>query len=210
MRVLFDTTHPADVHLFKNAIRRLEEGGHRVLLTTRDKDVTLRLLQELNIEHVCLSRMGHGMASMARELLVRHVRMFRVAREFRPDVMVARMGISIGPAGMLLGAPRIVIEDTEHARLQLALSLPFASIILTGFGYLKDYGPRQVRFRSMPVLAYLAPSVFKPDPQILRTFGVNNDEPYIVLRIVSWQAVHDTGLKGASDEQLMAVVEGRA
>jgi uncharacterized protein len=207
MRVIFDITHPADVHLFKNVIRRFERDGHGVLVTTRDKDVTLRLLDELGIEHVCLSRMRPGLLHMGRELIERHLKMLALARRFRPDVLVARMGISIGPAGIIAGAPRIVVEDTEHARLQLAISLPFASRIVTGMGYLKDYGARQARFRGFPVMAYLAPGVFAPDPQVLRRWGVNAEDPYIVMRLVSWQAVHDLGVRGSSEGDIIAAVQ---
>jgi uncharacterized protein len=207
MRVLFDITHPAQVHLFKNLIRELDNNGDCVLVTTRDKDVTLKLLDELGIEHVCLSRMGRGLVGMGIELLERHWKMLRLARRFRPDVMVARMGISIGPAGWILRIPRIVLEDSEHARLQLMLSLPFANKILTGFGYLKDYGKRQMRFRSFPVLAYMSPEVFAPDKRVLRQYGVDPDRAYILLRVVSWQAAHDRGLQGATDEALWSVVE---
>lgn len=206
MRILFDITHPADVHLFKVVMRRFQQAGHAVLATTRDKDVTLRLLDELGIEHTCLSRMGSGLFGMGRELLQRYLKLLRIARHFRPDVMVARMGISIGPVGMLLRIPRIVIEDSEHAKLQLALSMPFATKILTGFGYLKDFGPRQVRFNSMPVMMYLDPRVFTPNPQVLRDHGLDPDRPYILLRIVSWQAVHDRGLTGASDADTLSAV----
>jgi len=198
MRVLFDITHPAQVHFFKNVIARLRGQGARVLVTTRQKDVTLQLLRALGIEHLCLSRMGHGLAGMATELVVRHGRMFRVASRFRPDVMVARMGISIGPTGALLRVPRIVFEDTEHAKLQAMLSLPFATYICTGSGYLKDYGARQVRFRGVPHLAYLAPAVFTPDADALRRHGVDVDRPYILLRTVAWAAAHDRGIQGPS------------
>lgn len=205
LRVLFDITHPADVHLFRHVMQRLQGEGHRVLVATRDKDVTLRLLDELGIDHVCLSRMGSGLVGMGVELLQRHVKMFGLALRFRPDVMMARMGISIGPTGMILRIPRLVIEDSEHAKLQLILSVPFATKILTGFGYLKDYGARQLRFQGMPVQAYMAPEVFTPDASVLARYGVDVEKPYIVLRAVSWQAVHDRGLSGASDAELADV-----
>ncbi len=207
MRILFDITHPAQVHFFKNVIAALKQQGHQVKVTTRKKDVTLALLDGLGIEHTCLSAMGKGLFGMGRELMVRHARMLATCVAFRPDVLVARMGISIGPTGLLMGMPRIVFEDTEHARLQAMLSLPFATCICTGAGYTKDYGRRQVRFRGVPHLAYLAPNVFTPDPRPLREHGLDPDQPFILLRTVAWEAAHDVGIKGASEEQVAEYVQ---
>ena len=206
MRVLFDVTHPADAHLFKHLIWKLQRDGHDVLVTAREKDVTGQLLDALGIEHECISRMGRGLGRMAWELAVRNWRLWLIARRFRPDVMMARIGISIGMVGRVLNVPRVIIEDTEHARLQLALSIPFATRICTGAGYLKDFGERQVRFRGPPVLAYLAPKYYTPDPAPLRRAGVDPDRPYIVLRVVSWAAAHDAGYQGLTDADIAAMV----
>lgn len=207
MRVLVDITHPAQVHFFKNLIRLLRRDGHPVLVTAREKDVTTRLLTALGIEHHCISRMGKGLRGLGRELLARDLRLWLLARRFRPDVMVARVGISIGLVGRILNVPRVIFEDTEHAKLQLALSLPFATRICTGGGYLNDLGPRQVRFRGVPVLAYMAPEYFTPDPAPLRAAGVEPDQPYIVLRVVSWGAAHDVGHHGLTDTHLAEMID---
>jgi hypothetical protein len=143
---------------------------------------------------------------MGVELLRRYWKLLWICRRFRPDVMVARMGISIGLIGWLLRIPRLVIEDSEHAKLQLKLSLPFATRIVTGFGYLKEYGARQVRFESIPVMMYLAPDVFTPDAEALGRLGVDAYAPLIVLRLVSWGAAHDIGHAGAGDSELRLAI----
>lgn len=199
MRILFDICHPAQAHLFKAAIGRLKADGHAVLVTSRDKDVCVDLLDRLGIEHVCLSRVGKGMLGLGRELLTRYWRIFRLAWQFRPDVMVSRGGIFIGLPGALLRIPRIVFEDTEHARVERMLSLPFATYICTGTGYMCDHGKRQVRHRGVPHLTYLDPRYFQPCAEPLRKAGVDPDQPYIVLRIVAWGAGHDFGLSGLTE-----------
>jgi len=194
MRVLIEINHPSQVHFFKNLVVRLRDRGDRVLVTARDKDVTLRLLRALRIRHVCLSRQRSGLPAMALELARRIRKLVAVGRRFRPDVMVARGGATIGVAGTLLDVPRVVFHDTEHARLERALSLPLATCICTGEGYQGEHGDRQRQFRTVPVMAYLAPSVFEPDEAPLRRAGIDPREAYIVLRAVSWQAVHDQGV----------------
>lgn len=206
MRVLFDLTHPAQVHFFKNPIRELAGGGDEVFVTSRDKDVELALLDELGIGHRCLSRSRKGLLGLAVELVERNARMVALVARLRPDVLVARMGISIGLPGALWRIPRVVFEDTEHARLQAALSLPFATHVVTGTGYQRDFGDRQVRFRGFPVMSYLAPDRFRPDGELLRRFGIERDRPLIVLRKVALAAAHDVGLAGSSWAELRAAI----
>lgn len=207
MRILFDIIHPADVHFFKNAIWRLQERGDEVVVTARKKDVTLDLLGVLGIECVCISDKGSNLLAMGWELLVRDMRLIKIAKRFRPDVMVGRVGVSAGPVGKLLGVPTVIYDDTEHAKLQGAIGMTFATYICTGLGYYRDFGKRQVRFRGSPVLSYLGPNYFKPDPGPLRESGLDPDEPYIFMRTVSWGASHDVGRVGAGESDLNRIVE---
>ena len=142
-RVLIDINHPKQVHFFKHLIWKLQQRGDEVLVTSRDKDVTVTLLDSLGIEHQCLSRMGRGMAGLGFELVKRYFRLWRLARRFKPQAMLALTGVAIGPVGAILRVPRLVLEDTEHATLQQKLGLPFATKIFTGTGYQKDFGEIQ-------------------------------------------------------------------
>ncbi len=206
MRVLFDIVHPAQVHFFKHSIRLLQERGDSVLVTARRKDITIDLLRALEIEHTCISTKGANMAAMGAELIGRTFRLVNLARRFRPDVMVARVGHSIGIAGKLLGVPTVIYDDMEHARLQAAIGMTFATTICTGLGYFRDFGRRQVRFQGPPVLSYLAPRYFTPDPEPLRQAGIDPERPLIFIRTVSWKASHDVGRKGHSPLELSDAV----
>ena len=207
MKVLFDIVHPAQVHFFKNCIGQLQQRGDQVLVTARKKDIALDLLDALNIEYTCISTKGSNTAAMAWELVTRTIKLIKIARRFKPDLMVARVGHSVGPAGKLLGIPTIVYDDMEHARLQAAVGMTFATYICTGLGYYRDLGKRQIHFRGSPVLSYLGPQYFRPDRDRLRQAGFNPDEPYIFFRIVSWSATHDTGRTGSSETDLLKAVE---
>jgi len=207
MRVLFDIVHPAQVHFFKNAMWWLQDCGDEVLVTARKKDITIELLKALGIEHTCISRKGSNMLAMGFELAGRTIRLMKIARKFKPDVMVARVGHSIGIAGKILGVPTVVYDDMEHARLQAAIGMTFATYICTGLGYYRDFGGRHERFRGSPVLSYLGPGYFTPDPEPLRQAGLNPDEPYIFVRTVSWGASHDLGRKGSGQGQLSRIVK---
>ena len=46
LRIAVDITHPAHFHFFKNSIQAWQDRGHDVLILSRDKDLTLQLLDE--------------------------------------------------------------------------------------------------------------------------------------------------------------------
>ncbi|MBA7531941.1 hypothetical protein ES705_24167 [subsurface metagenome] len=177
------------------------------MVTSRKKDVTLELLDTLGVEHICISKMRPGMANMACELLIRNWRLWRIAREFKPDVMVARVGVAVGPVGKLMGVPTVVYDDMEHVRLQAAIGMTFATYICTGMGYYRDFGRRHVRFSGPPVMAYLDPKYFTPDLQTLQEAGLDPKERIIFIRIVSWAAMHDVGRNISQPEQLRQMID---
>ena len=206
MRVLFDIVHPAQVHFFKHCIWKLQQRGDQVLVTARKKDVALDLLDALGIEYTCISEKGSNLLGMGWELVTRTIRLLKIARRFKPDVMVARVGHSVGITGKILGVPTVIYDDMEHARLQAAIGMTFATYICTGLGYYRDFGKRQIWFRGSPVLSYLGPGYFEPNPGPLKEAGLDTDKPYIFIRIVSWGASHDVGRAGSGEKDLIEII----
>lgn len=208
MRVFFDITHPAIVHFFKNLISDLISQGHSVLVTARDKDMTVPLLSSLGIPHTCISQRRASLIHALKELAARDMRLLRTARSFRPDLLVAAAaGVSIGPVGAALGIPRLVFDQVDIAPLQQFIGMPWATFICTSHSYLKDFGSRHVRFRGFLAQAYLDPSRFTPDPEPLRRAGLDPAQPYVLLRTVRWAANHDLGKAGLTHQQLALIVK---
>jgi predicted glycosyltransferase len=133
--------------------------------------------------------------------------MLRLARQFGPDVLVARTGISAGAVGRLLRVPSVIFDDTEFAWLQRRLSVPLATVVCTGMGYGARFPGKQLTFNAPPHLMYTHPSRFHPDRDRLGRHGLDPEEPYFVLRVKAWRALHDSGVRGPSDEDLTLLVE---
>jgi hypothetical protein len=198
MRVLFDVTHPAHVHLFKNAIRTLAAGKHSVCVTSRNKEVTTALLEAYQIEHTVLSTKGTTRAALISEWSLRELRTIRFARTFDPDVVVSRALPSAVHAAALSGASSVVFTDTEYAWKVSKLIAPFVDYWCTPEGFSRDYGDRQRYHKGFDELAYLHPNWFSPDGDRLRQYGIDPDERYFVLRFVSMGAHHDGSRSGFS------------
>lgn len=206
-----DLGHPAHVHFFRHPVAEWRRRGHRVRLTSRDKDVALALLAAYGLDHRVLSAVGRGAAGLARELAVRVWRLRGELRSHRADVVTAIGGGFIAPAGRLAGVPSLVWTDTEHVATDRWLSDPWATAVCTPACFRRDLGRRQVRYRGRHELAYLDRRRFTPEPAAAAALGVAADEPYAVVRFVSWGAGHDAGHGGfsAADKRRLVAALGQ-
>jgi predicted glycosyltransferase len=201
IRVLFDVVHPADVHFFKNAISSLKARGDRILVTSRRKDITLELLDHYEIPHQKISDQGNNPAGLFLELIKRDYSLWRVASGFRPDVIVSNNSPSGAHVAWLLGKPSIVFDDTEIHRYNQRLYYPFVTEVHSPDCYRKSLGRKQRFFRGYHSMAYLHPDHFSSNPEILRRAGLDSEERKVLVRFVSWGAMHDVGLSHFSPEQ---------
>jgi predicted glycosyltransferase len=209
MKVLFDIGHPAHVHFFRNPARLLAQRGHEILITSRHKEMTSVLLDQLGLPHLCISRLGNGgLFALGTELVQRNLALFRTVRHFRPDIMAAIGGVSIAQVGKIAGIPSLVFYDTENARLQNAITYPFASCVIVPRCY-EAWLPkrRHIRYNGYHELSYLHPVRFKPNRPTALANGLSAEGETFFTRIVSWQASHDIGEYGWSAELLRQVIQ---
>ncbi|MBX0294056.1 DUF354 domain-containing protein [Haloarcula nitratireducens] len=208
MNVHFEVGHPAHVHLFKHAIWDLEEAGHETLVTAREKEVTTELLDAYGIDYQVLSRQADSTPGLILEWALRELKLVRAIREFGSDVVVSHLSPVAAQAARLTGTPSVTFTDDEvETRTLERLTVPFTARICTPANFEMDFGRKHRRYDGYHELAYLHPDRFDPDPEQLREHGVAVDEPYYVLRFVSWEAHHDVGNSGFSREAKRELVE---
>lgn len=201
MRILVDILHPAHVHFFRHFIDVMRERGHEIVVTARDKDGSTRLLDLHGLVYTLLSRQARGPAGLAVELVARTARLAHVARAFKPDVMTGIMGPSIALAGRALGVPAVVYYDTEFAWQTNWFVYPLAFAVCTPDCYTGRVRGRHVTYPGYHELAYLHPARFTPNAATLAAFGLAPEEPYSIVRFVSWEASHDIAEHGLSLDQ---------
>jgi predicted glycosyltransferase len=208
MKVLVDIGHPAHVHFFRHPIALLTNRGHEVVVTSRDKEIAVALLDELGIEHQVISvQKRGGLIGLATELVQRNLALLKVVRRFRPQAMLAIGGTSIAHVGRLCGIPSLAFYDTENAVLQNAITYPFASCVVAPACY-ESWLPRRrhIRYRGYHELSYLHPGYFKPRRDIALANGVAPTTDTFFVRIVSWQASHDVGETGWNNDMLRRLI----
>ena len=199
MRILLDITHPAHLHFFRHVVPELQRRGHELKLTGRDKDILRELAEQYGFEIECFGGSPPGVVGMGRTLIGRKLRLAKIVRGFRPQVLAALGGTFIGALGWSLRVPNVVFYDTENATLSNRITYPFARRVCTPAAYLDDV-PRQVRYPGYHELAYLSRRRFKPDASIRQALGVGEQDRYAIVRFVGWQASHDLNLQGLSGQ----------
>lgn len=207
MKVLFDIVHPADVHFFKNSIYALLQRGDEVVITSRKKDVTTELLDELDLKHTPLSHQGKGALGLFVELLRRDANLWRIAKTFVPDIYVSNNSPCASHIAWFMRRPSIVFDDTETHRYNQRLYYPFVTQVYSPDCYRKFLGGKQVFYPGYHPLAYLHPNHFTPDQGVLQQAGIDPTEPLILLRFVGWGSMHDFGRKKLQTKDWYRIIQ---
>ncbi len=186
----------------------LEKKGHKVYITTRDKDITHHLLDDFKIPYRPISKQKTFFLGLIFELLIRWLKIFYLIISQRIDLSVSIAGIFTSFPSKLLGIPTITITDTEDATLSNKIAFKFSDVILTPEAYLKKNDAKQIRtYPGYHELSYLHPNQFHPNQESLVHFGVNNNEPYVVIRLVQWKALHDINESGINEDDLQKMMD---
>ena len=199
MKIMVGVGHPKGVHFWKNIIHNLESEGHEVKIVAREKDITLHLLNAYGFEYEVIGKNYKGLIKKAYGMFECDFKAFKVAKEFKPDILVSGAPY-LAQVSKLIRKPPIVFSDTEHATLYSWLSFSFADVIMTPSCFKKDLGRKQIRFNGYMELAYLHPNYFKPDPSVIDELNLSKDDKFFILRSVSWSASHDVGQRGIKNK----------
>jgi uncharacterized protein len=205
MKILIDIGHPAHIHYFKNITKILTSKGHKILFTTRDKEVTLKLLEYYNFEYINFGKPFKGIVGKIKGLGIFNYKLFKIARIFNPDIFLSAGSIYASHVSWLLRKPHITLEDTYNME-QVRLYLPFTDVVLTGNYDHPPLGKREIKYSGYQELIYMHPKYFKPDKNILKELEVVDKDKFVILRFVSWAATHDKGHKGISVENKIKAV----
>jgi uncharacterized protein len=208
MKVMISVDHPAWAHQFHFIVEKLRARGDEVLVLAIDKDGAPELLRSYGIPYVlCAKGTGHNVIEkgwLFFRLCVNHT---VHALRFRSDILIGRASPMMAVAAWVCRKPHLLYEDTEVSRFSLNICKRLSTKILTPRTFLTDLGPRQERVDTYKELFYLHPDVFTPSRETLRMAGFNPDEPYALVRFVAWNASHDVGKHGLTDEAQLSLVK---
>lgn len=206
MKILIDIGHPAHVHLFKNFAWQMQKKGHKILFTCRDKEFEIYLLKKYGFEYRSFGKKYSSKFGKILGLIEFDFKEFISGLKFKPDMFLSHGSMYAAHAAYILRKPHISLEDTFNQE-QVRLYKPFTDVILTGDYSHPDLGEKETRYKGYHELAYLHPNYFSPDKTVLEELGVKENEKYVIIRFVSWQATHDAGHKGITFENKLKAVK---
>ena len=205
MNILIDVGHPAHVHIFRNLAKEMETKGHVVLFTCREKESCLDLLRAYKLPYKSFGKPFKTSLGKLVGLVIFNFKMFIVLLRFRADITLGHSSMYAAQMSWLLGIPHISVEDTGNME-QIRLYRPFTKSILVPDSFHKKLGKKQLKYAGNHELAYLHPKRFTPDPKILKDLNISNEESYMIIRLVGWNASHDFGHNGFSKENKIKAV----
>lgn len=206
MRIFIDIGHPAHVHYFRNFIKIMSAKGHEFFISARDKDVTHQLLNYYNLKYISKGKGAKSIPGKILNIISTDLKLFYYAVKFKPDLFLSFGSPYAAHVSKILNKPHIVFDDTDHAKYEHLMYVPFTDVILTPYFFNKNFGKKHLYFDSYIELCYLNPKYFNPDINIKAKLGLKNHEEFIILRFVSWGASHDIGQKGLSAETKMKII----
>lgn len=208
MNYLISIEHPAWAHQFQLIIRQLLGSGHKVKVILLEKDKNKYLLDHYGLEYE-IAGCGTGSTIVQKLilLLTYTYRYLLIAKKFKPDILFGRVSPMMSICSFLLGKQHYIFEDTDHSYVSLFFAKIFTSRIYTNTSFLMNLGKKQIRIPTYKELFYLHPDIFTPDKSILSDLDINKGEQCIVVRFVSWNADHDLGHKGFTNEEKIHIVK---
>jgi len=205
MRILIDIGHPAHIHLFKNFAWGMQEKGHKILFTCRDRECVLQLMKVYGFVYENFGKHYSSVQGKIFGLAKNELQMLNTAIQFKPDIFVSHGSTIAAFTSFIMHKPHIALEDTFNME-QVKLSMLFTDIVLTGNYPHPSLGKKEIKYPGYHELAYLHPNVFTPDESVLDILRVKQGEKYAIVRFVAWKASHDIGHCGISYENKIKLV----
>lgn len=184
----------------------LQKKGHELHYVYRDREHIEELCRAFGFSGTNRGKGGRGISGKFLYLLKTDYQLFKLAMKIKPDLLLSFASPYLANLALLTKIPMVVFDDTEQNRLvqRIYSSCSDAIVVPSCFG--KTLSRRQLSFDGYYELAYLSPRYFQPDPAILKELGLTIGEKFVLLRFVSWHAVHDISHHGLSVEEKQELV----
>ena len=173
-----------------------QEHGHKVLVAGRDRSVMKDLAAAYPwIRYEVLSAMKENNQFPILEFWERQKKIMGLILSYKPNLVLSLMG-NYTQTAFLCRVPNIVFTDSEFQRTSHRIALPFAAKIYTPSCFTKKLGKKQFYYHGYHELSYLHPQRFQADRKILEDLGSVKGYDYVVVRLSSWNTLHDVRKSG--------------
>lgn len=220
MRILIALNHPAHYFLFKYIIRGLKENNHEVDVVIKEKDILEKILISEGQEYTKINekkqRKNNPFSILSKgllELIVQDINLYKFVQKKsrRPDFMLGT-DISIAHVGKLFGIPSFIYneDDFEINKLFCLTTYPFAKYIVSPeYTSVGKFETKKIGYNGIQKMSYLNPKYFTPNQNVLKELGIDSNERFFIIRLVSLTSGHDIEGKhtGIGNNLLIKIIE---
>ena len=212
MKYLFFLSHPAHFHLFRRTINILRKN-HEVKILIKSKDILSELIAREGWSYVnaqSKEKKAKGKLQIIIKsvfgLIVRDFNLAKIAAIFKPDLMIGTEWALVH-VGKLLKIPSLIVnEDDTFATPENKYFYPLAThLLLPNCCDSGLWEKKKISYCGYHELAYLHPNHFVPNRDILRKYGISDDN-FFIIRLVKLTASHDTGKKGFNKKLISEII----
>jgi hypothetical protein len=178
----------------------LKNNQHNIIVTTRNKDVTNKLLTHSGIQFNCISSPKTNIVGMIFELIQRDVSIFKLHWKYNFNLSIGST-MSIAHLSALFNVPSYNLgeDDDDVVPFYTLITFPFTKkIVSPEVVRYKKWRNKRVLYPSYQELAYLHPNNFIPNEKILNKYNLEKGR-YVIARFSALKAYHDIGKKGIND-----------
>ena len=202
--------HPAHFHYFKNTARQLETDGHKVFFAVKEKDVLRQLMDNAGLSYTIVRE---NRASKSKLALIKSVLKidWNVGQFVKNNKIDLLFGTIISYTTRLLYHKPIITCNEDDARIvpQYAFqAYPLSQCTIAPASCDNWLWERKtVHFPGYLELAYLHPNNFTPKAEVVKSYGIDVEKPYFIMRFSSLNAHHDNGIKGINTEIAQRLID---
>ncbi len=185
MKVLIDILHPSHVNFFKNLAVMLEEQGVDVVVSALNRgDVPAIIKKEFDNRPIFVvgRHLGTVRSILIEANLLRFISMMRLVLRERPDVGLSVGSFVSGLCLKLFGRKNYQIDD-DPERFWNVLFERLTATRLYFPPHVNTSYRNVVNFNCLKEWAYLSPAYFKPNQEVLKQYGVRQDEYFLVREV---------------------------
>ena len=207
MKILIDINHPAHVHYFRNTIKIMAEKGHQFVVINRDDKMINQLLDYYQIEHIIRNKRPEKKNSLRSMLYLLGCicACIKATIRHKPNMYLGFGSSAASITALLFRKPCVILDDTEHNKLNHRLYLPGASVVLTPFYYNVNLGEKQIRFNAYVEQLYMHSHYFSKNDSVLEEQGVKSND-YVLVRYIAYDAHHDKHVTPLQENQKKDII----
>lgn len=211
MNILIQLSHPAHFHLYKNAARNLMDNGHQVHILIKSKDILEDILVSSGLPYRNILEVAHRKSKFGIlwDMLVRDWKIFCYCIKNKIDLLTGSTP-EVAHIGWLLRRFSVNTGEDDAAVVPAfeKMTAPFMQTCLSPVScYNGRYEKRTIHYEGFQKLAYLHPNQFKPDMSVVRTYGIDPESPYFIMRFAKLNAHHDKGVSGINTEIAQRLID---